>query len=75
MAEIIWTDQALEDIESIAEYISRDSFHYAQLAVRKIFGTVKRLSLFPESGRIVPEIEQKNIKELILGNYRIIYRI
>jgi addiction module RelE/StbE family toxin len=75
MAEIIWTDQALEDIETITEYISRDSFYYAQMTVRKIFETVNRISLFPKSGRVVPELEQENMKEFILGNYRIIYRI
>ena len=74
MAEIRWTEQALEDIEAIADYISRDSVNYARITIRKIFEAAKNLSVFPESGRNVPEIGQKNIKEIILGNYRIIYR-
>ena len=75
MAEIRWTLQALDDIEAIANYISRDSTHYAQLFAIKVFDAVKRLETFPESGRTVPEINQKNIREIILGNYRIIYRL
>ncbi len=75
MAEIKWTEQALDDVDSIAEYIARDSTHYARLFAHKIFKSVKRLHSFPESGRIVPEIGRPEIREIILGNYRIIYRI
>ena len=74
MAEIKWTEQALDDAESIASYIARDSFFYAQAHAQRIFETVKRLEHFPESGRIVPEINKSEIREIILGNYRIIYR-
>jgi addiction module RelE/StbE family toxin len=75
MAEIRWTLQALDNVEEIAKYISRDSTHYAQLFAIKVFDAVRRIESFPESGRIVPEIKQKNIREIILGNYRIIYRL
>ncbi|HBC86406.1 MAG TPA: type II toxin-antitoxin system RelE/ParE family toxin [Lentisphaeria bacterium] len=74
MAEIRWTLQALDDVEAIAKYISRDSTHYAQLFTIKVFDAVRQIEIFPESGRIVPEIKQKYIREIILGNYRIIYR-
>lgn len=75
MAEINWTPQALDDVEAIANFIAHDSPHYAQLFATKVFDAVERLNLFPESGRVVPEIDQMNIREIILGNYRIIYRI
>jgi len=75
MAEIRWTFQALDDVESIANYIARDSTHYARLYTTKVFDAVRRIEIFPESGRVVPEIKQKNIREIILGNYRIIYRL
>ncbi len=74
MAEIRWTEQALNDVDAIADYIARDSSHYARLFVQKIFMAVNRLYLFPESGRIVPETGRNEIREIILGNYRIIYR-
>jgi plasmid stabilization system protein ParE len=75
MAEIRWTLQALDDVEAISDYIARDSAHYAQLFVNKIFDAAKMIEIFPESGRVVPEISRQNIREVILGNYRIIYRI
>ncbi len=74
MAKIVWTEQAYEDLEAIFRYIRRDSERYARLFAEKILSSVKRLELMPESGRIVPEINKKYIRELIIGNYRIIYR-
>jgi toxin ParE1/3/4 len=75
MAEIKWTENALSDLDAILDYISRDSIHYARLFAAKIFETVGRLSRFPKSGRIVPEMENEAIREIIYGNYRIIFRI
>ena len=48
--------------------------YYAQLFVQKIFQSVRRLTTSPESGRKVPEIGRNEIREIIVGNYRIIYR-
>jgi toxin ParE1/3/4 len=75
LAKIVWTDQAYEDLETIFEYISHDSVRYAQLLIEKILMAVRRLELFPESGRIVPERNEKHIREVIVGSYRIIYRV
>ena len=75
MAKIKWTPQSLDDIESIANFIARDSDYYAQMFIIKTFGAVEHLEIFPESGRIVPELNRKEIREVIFGNYRIIYRI
>lgn len=75
MVEIRWTDQSLIDIENIAEFISKDSKRYASVQVERFFEETEILKTFPQSGRIVPEINNKDIREIILGNYRIIYRI
>ncbi|MFH1097990.1 MAG: type II toxin-antitoxin system RelE/ParE family toxin [Candidatus Desantisbacteria bacterium] len=75
MAKIKWTPQSLEDIDGIANFIGRDSNYYAQSFIAKTFETVEHLEIFPESGRIVPELNRKEIRELIFGNYRIIHRI
>nr|WP_322624115.1 type II toxin-antitoxin system RelE/ParE family toxin [uncultured Flavobacterium sp.] len=75
MAEIKWTDQALYDIENIAEYIAKDSEYYASVQVERFFEATEILHSHPESGRIVPEIKNADIREIILGNYRIIYKI
>lgn len=75
MAQIKWTPQSLDDIEAIANFIARDSSYYARMFTTKGFEVVDRLELFPESGRIVPELNRKEIREIIFGDYRIIYRI
>ena len=74
MAEIKWTFQAAEDLESITDFITRDSLHYARLFVVDIFKAVDHLKKFPQSGRIVPELNDSTVRELILGNYRLVYR-
>lgn len=75
MAKVKWTPQSLDDIEAIANFIARDSDYYAQMFTVRIFAAVEHLELFPESGRIVPELNRREIKEVIFGNYRVIYRI
>ena len=74
MVNIKWTPQSLDDIESIANFIARDSDYHAQIFTTKVFKAVEHLKIFPESGRIVPELNRKEIREVIFGNYRIIYR-
>jgi len=75
MVRINWTPQARDDLKSIAEYISSDSVRYAKLQVVKIRTGTKILKSHIKSGKIVTEINDKNIRELIEGNYRIIYKI
>jgi len=70
-----WTPQAADDLDAIAEFIARDSPHFARLFIADILQTVDRLVDFPESGRIVPDIGEKSIREVILGSYRILYRL
>jgi len=75
MAQVRWTSQAVDDIESIAEFISQDSIHYASLFVSDILAAVERLEHFPQIGRVVPELNDLVIREIILGDYRIVYRL
>lgn len=75
MAKMKWTPQALDDIEAISNFIARDSTYYAGIFTVEVFEAVENLDLFPESGRIVPELNRNEIGEVILGNYRIIYRV
>ena len=75
MARVRWTPQALDDVEAICKFIARDSNYYARLFANKVFEKAKTIESFPYSGRRVPEIEEDTIRELIYGNYRIIYRI
>lgn len=75
MARIVWTIQAVEDLETIFDYISKDSPKYARIQIIRIQSIIKVLKKQPRLGRVVPEIENEKIRELILGNYRIIYRL
>jgi plasmid stabilization system protein ParE len=73
--KIIWTKSAVLNLESIKNYIAQDSQYYAVEMTEKIFGAVEKLCTFPRLGREVPEIKKENIREIIYGNYRILYRI
>jgi len=75
MAEVRWTPQAADDLEALTEFIAKDSSHYASLFAINVFKAVERLVRFPESGRIVPEKNDPKVREVILGNYRIVYRL
>jgi addiction module RelE/StbE family toxin len=74
MAKIVWTPQAADDLEAIAEYIALDSEHYSKLFIIDIVSSVERLANLPKRGRIVPELGRPEIREIFVGNYRIIYR-
>jgi addiction module RelE/StbE family toxin len=65
----------VERAAEIAEYISRDNPTAAEKWIETVFSKVEQLKSFPKSGRIVPEINSKDFRELIYGNYRIIYRV
>jgi toxin ParE1/3/4 len=73
--EVRWTLYSLSDIENIAEYISKDSPFYAQVQVQRFFDRAEILETHPNTGRVVPEIGRDDIRELIEGNYRVIYRV
>lgn len=75
MAEVRWTPQAAEDLEAIADFIAVDSPHYASLFAIDVLSAVERLQAFPRSGRVVPEVQASDIREIVLGSYRIVYRI
>ena len=75
MVEVRWAPQAAEDLNSIVEFIARDSPQYAGLLVVDIFQAVERIAAFPQSGRKVPELNDPVVREVILGNYRLVYRL
>ena len=75
MVQVNWTFQAKDDLKSIAEYIGRDSKKYAKIQVLRIGERTKILKSHIEVGKVVPELENETIREIIEGNYRIIYRV
>ena len=62
-------------MDNIAEFIALDSVHYAKIQIKRFFDKVEVLKKYPHIGRIVPERNNPDLRELILGNYRIIYKI
>ena len=75
MAQVIWTDPALSDLNGIAEYIALDKPRAAENLVASVFASVDQLTQFPESGRRPPEIQRGRYRELIVGPCRIFYRV
>ena len=75
MAEVIWTESALSDLNDIGEYISKDSIRYAELTVSKLFESPDILEINPLVGRMVPELQNESIRQFTRGNFRIIYHV
>ena len=75
MTQIIWSPQALRDMEAIQTYIAEDSPRVAELVVGRIVKAVERLEAFPGSGRKVSERNDPEIREVIESPYRIVYRM
>ena len=75
VVEVKWTTQTLDDIENIANFIAKDSEHYAVVQTERFFEKARILETHPLAGHFVPELKSENIRQLIEGNYRIIYTI
>jgi addiction module RelE/StbE family toxin len=75
MVKIVWTELSISDLKEIFDYIADDSIRYATITANKIYQRVQPITDNPYIGRMVPEFNEKLIREVIEGNYRIIYRI
>ena len=75
MTRVFWTPQALEDVEAIRDYIARDSAKAAEHTVLRIVQLADAIQDFPLAGRVVPEIGIDELRERLLGNYRVVYRL
>lgn len=72
---VIWSIPARNDLKQIYDYIAKDSKYYATNVVENIFSKAENLDEFPEIGRVVPEIGDENVRELIIYSYRLIYEV
>jgi toxin ParE1/3/4 len=70
-----WTASAKGDLRKIHEYIAKDSKYYAKRVTDDIIAKTEKLNDFPEMGRTVPELQETNIRELIIYSYRLLYEI
>ena len=75
MVRINWTKLSVDDLREIYDYIAEDSVRYADITINKIYNKTQILKNHPRSGKIVPEFNEQDLREIISGNYRIVYRI
>lgn len=75
MTSITWSPRSLADLESIHSFIAVDSSIYADLVVRRLVTATERLAAFPEIGRVVPEIGERVLREVIVSPFRLVYRV
>ena len=73
--KVDWSDRALERIDEIADHIALDHPVAAEQWVAALFVAAEQLSEFPLSGRVVPEVENDEVRELIYGAYRVLYQV
>ncbi|WP_323752994.1 type II toxin-antitoxin system RelE/ParE family toxin [Marinobacter sp.] len=74
MAEVIWTEPAIQELEAIAEYIALDNRAAASHLVQEVFDKTGRLEDYPQSGRIPPELPSSVYREVVIPPCRIFYR-
>ena len=72
--KVIWSPRAIDRVSEIAEYIAKDNPRAAEKWIDTIFAQIKKLEKFPQIGRILPEANQKEMREILFKNYRIICR-
>jgi addiction module RelE/StbE family toxin len=75
MVQISWLKEAKQDLKEIFDYIALDSKKYAALQIERIYEKTDLLKTQPLIGKEVTELQNPDIRELIEGNYRIVYRI
>jgi addiction module RelE/StbE family toxin len=72
---IVWSPRAVADLEAIRDHIAYDSELYARLVVTRLLAATSRLVQFPEVGRVVPEFQRPDLREVIVRPYRVVYRL
>ncbi len=70
-----WAYRARQDLKAIGRFIARDNPHAARKFVARLLARARKATGFPLAGRMVPELQRKDVREVILGNYRIVYRV
>ena len=73
MADVRWTPQARADLRAIRAFLARESPRYAEVLEDQLLAATHRLTLFPRSGRVVPEMGDEAMRELSYRGYRIVY--
>ncbi len=72
---VLWTDAALNQLEAVRDFLSRTSPEYAQRIVERLVNRSEQIATFPRSGRMVPEYQLDEVRQVVEASYRIIYLI
>lgn len=72
---VFWTDPALTQLEAIRDYLAQTSPEYARRVVERLLNRTEQIAAFPRSGRVVPEYEIDEVRQVLEGSYRIIYLV
>lgn len=75
MAKLIWSPQAIEDLDAICSYIERDSFEYARLFGERLIALIESIPAQPLLGAVVPEYADERLRERRFRSYRVVYRV
>lgn len=73
--QVVWTGPAWRDLEGTADYIARDSPTYAKAFAGRIWAASQSLTELPRRGRIVPELDDEAVRELLVDSFRLIYEL
>jgi len=73
--KLVWTEPAIQDSRDLRDYIAADSDFHAADFIASIISRAERRTTFPMIGRVVPEAESENVREILYRSYRVIYRI
>jgi plasmid stabilization system protein ParE len=73
--KVIWSFEATDDLDTLSEYIAKDSLFYAAAFTREVLDASSSLHKLSERGRLVPELGNSEIRELLIRDYRLIYTI
>ena len=72
---VIWTRPAVADVLQIRDCIAADSPRYGRIVAERLFASVERLTKYPLSGRVVPELDDASLREVVDAPYRVVYRV
>lgn len=75
MAVVRWSSQAGKDLEAISDHYGEVAPTYAERFEEQVFETTRRLEIFPRSGRVIPEAEDEQLREVMYREYRIMYHV
>lgn len=75
MATIRWSSQARKDLEALSDHLREVAPAYAERFEEQVFEATRRLEVFPRSGRVIPEAEEEQLREVIYRDYRIMYHV